>query len=85
MTKKIPLRRCVVSNEMFPKKELIRVTKNKEGQISVDPTGKAHGRGAYLLKSEEVLDKAMKTKALERALGTKIDDEVYEEIRKFLK
>ncbi|HHX51883.1 MAG TPA: YlxR family protein [Erysipelothrix sp.] len=85
MTRKIPMRRCVVSNEMFPKKELLRITKNKEGQVSVDPTGKAHGRGAYILKSPDVLDKAIKTKALERALGTTIEEEVYEQIRQFLK
>lgn len=85
MTRKIPMRRCVVSNEMFPKKDLLRITKNKEGIVSVDLTGKAHGRGAYLLKSEEVLDKAIKTKALERALGTKIESEVYEQIRELFK
>lgn len=85
MRRKIPMRRCVVSNEMFPKKDLLRITKNKEGIVSVDLTGKAHGRGAYLLKSEEVLDKAIKTKALERALGTKIESEVYEQIRELFK
>ncbi len=85
MTKKVPLRKCVVSNEMFPKKELLRITKNKEGVVSVDTTGRAHGRGAYLKKDEQVLDKAIKNKALERALETKISDEVYEEIRQLLK
>lgn len=85
MTKKVPLRKCVVSNEMFPKKELLRITKNKEGVVSVDTTGRAHGRGAYLKRDEQVLDKAIKNKALERALETKISDEVYEEIRQLLK
>ncbi len=85
MTKKVPLRKCVVSNEMFPKKELLRITKNKDGIVSVDTTGRAHGRGAYLKKDEQVLDKAIKNKALERALETKISDEVYEEIRQLLK
>lgn len=85
MTKKVPLRKCVVSNEMFPKKELLRITKNKDGVVSVDTTGRAHGRGAYLKKDEQVLDKAIKNKALERALETKISDEVYEEIRQLLK
>lgn len=85
MTKKIPLRKCVVSNAMFPKKELLRIVKNKEGIVSVDSTGKAHGRGAYLRKDQDVLDKAIKTKVLERVLETKIDDDVYEEIRQLLK
>ena len=85
MTKKVPLRKCVVSNEMLPKKELLRITKNKEGVVSVDTTGRAHGRGAYLKRDEQVLDKAIKNKALERALETKISDEVYEEIRQLLK
>lgn len=85
MTKKVPLRRCVVSQQMFPKKEMLRIVKNKEGVVSVDTTGRAHGRGAYLLKSSDVLEKAIKSKALDRALETKISDEVYDEIRQLLK
>lgn len=85
MTKKIPLRKCVVSNAMFPKKDMLRIVKNKEGQVSVDLNGRAHGRGAYLKKDLEVLEKAIKSKALERALDTKISEEVYEEIRQLLK
>lgn len=84
-TKKVPLRKCVVSNEMFEKKDLLRIVKNKEGQVSLDTTGRANGRGAYLKKDEAILEKAIKSKALERALGCPIDSEVYEQIRAFIK
>lgn len=80
--KKIPLRRCVGCNESKPKKELIRVVKNKEGEIFIDLTGKANGRGAYLCKDAECLKKAFKSKRLERALETKIPDEIYERLEK---
>lgn len=85
MVKKIPLRRCVVSQQMFPKNEMLRIVKNKEGVVSVDTNGRAHGRGAYILKTMEILDKAIKSKALEKALETKIDEVVYDEIRALLK
>lgn len=85
MTRKIPLRKCVVSNEMFPKKDLLRIVKNKEGVVCVDTIGRAHGRGAYIKKDLEVLQKAKLNKALERALETKISDDVYDEIEALLK
>ncbi len=53
--KKVPLRKCVATGEQLPKKELIRVVKNKEGQVFVDPTGKMNGRGAYLKKVLKLL------------------------------
>jgi uncharacterized protein len=78
--KKIPLRRCVGCSESKPKKELVRIVKNKEGDISVDLTGKANGRGAYICKDAKCLEKARKNKRVERALETGIPDEVYERL-----
>ncbi|HOW38155.1 MAG TPA: YlxR family protein [Candidatus Izemoplasmatales bacterium] len=80
--KKIPLRKCVVTNEHFEKKQLLRVVKSPEGLVTVDLTGKANGRGAYLSKSAAVIREAKKTKVLERHLETKIPDEVYEALLK---
>ena len=76
--KKVPLRRCVATGEQLPKKELIRVVKNKEGDVFVDPTGKANGRGAYLKRSQEAIDIARKKGILKRALGVDIPDEIYD-------
>lgn len=82
--RKEPLRKCVVTQERHPKKELIRIVKNNQGDVFVDPTGKQNGRGAYLKKSLSVLEKAMKTKRLERHLETTIDPTVYEAIRQLI-
>ena len=82
--KKIPMRTCVVTNERFPKGELLRIVKTPEGEIKPDLTGKLNGHGAYIKKDEEVLNKAIKTKALARHLECEIDDSVYEEIRKII-
>lgn len=78
--KKIPERMCVITREKYPKKELIRVVKNKEGEVFVDTTGKANGRGAYLKKDIEVIEKARKTKGLDRILEISIPDTIYEEL-----
>lgn len=78
--RKIPLRKCVITNEQLPKKELIRVVKSKENVVSVDLTGKLNGRGAYLKKDKSVIEKAMKTKKLERHLEIAIPDEIYQEL-----
>lgn len=75
--KKIPMRMCVGCNEMKPKRELVRIVKNKEGMIFVDATGKAGGRGAYLCRSGECLARAGKSRRLERAFSSQIPDEVY--------
>lgn len=83
--KKIPMRSCVVSNERLPKKELLRVVKTPEGEVKIDLVGKMNGRGAYIKKDEEVLNKAIKSKALERHLEISIPNEVYEEIRNIIK
>ena len=77
---KVPLRKCVVSNEQFPKQELLRIVKNKEGQVSIDTTGKLNGRGAYLRKDIKVIKKAIKTKKLDRHLETSIPNEIYDEL-----
>jgi predicted RNA-binding protein YlxR (DUF448 family) len=79
--KKIPQRMCTGCMEMKPKKELIRVVKNKEGQVSVDFTGKKPGRGAYICKDIECLEKAIKTKRLSKNLEINISDEVYENLK----
>ena len=83
-TRKIPLRTCVITKEQLPKQELLRIVRTKEGEVLVDETGKANGRGAYIKKDIEVLDKAIKTKVLDRNLETTISDDVYEEIRKII-
>lgn len=64
--RKIPTRRCILTNEMFPKKDLLRIVKNKEGEISVDPTGKQSGRGAYVVSDLEVIKAAQEKKQLEK-------------------
>ena len=82
--KKIPMRMCTGCMEMKPKKELIRVVKNKEGEVSVDLTGKKAGRGAYICKNTECLEKAVKTGRLEKCLEVKIPDSVYDGMREYL-
>ena len=82
--KKIPMRTCVVTNERFPKGELLRIVKTPEGEVKADLTGKLNGHGAYIKKDEEVLNKAIKTKALERHLECTITSDIYEEIRKII-
>ena len=75
--RKIPLRHCLGCNESKPKKELVRVVRSPEGEISLDLVGKKPGRGAYLCPSAQCLAKARKAKRLERALETPIPPEVY--------
>ena len=79
--KKIPLRTCMGCNEKKPKKELIRIVKNKDGIISIDRTGKLDGRGTYICDCVECLDKVVKSKRLEKALESKISEEVYNNLR----
>jgi len=82
VAKKIPMRMCVSCREMRPKKEMKRVVRTPEGAVIVDKTGRANGRGAYLCGRTACLDKAVKSKALERALETKIDAETYDALRR---
>ncbi len=83
-TKKIPLRTCIITKEKLPKQELLRIVKTKEGNIIPDETGKINGHGAYIKKDIAVLEKAQKTKILEKKLECNIEDCVYEEIRKII-
>ena len=78
--KKIPQRKCIACQERDSKKGLMRIVKNKEGEIFLDPTGKANGRGAYVCKSSECLKKAIKSKALNRAFKMEVPNEVYEHL-----
>lgn len=77
MQKKIPLRQCLGCREMKPKRELIRVVRPPEGTVHLDPKGRANGRGAYLCPNRDCLRKAVRSKALERAFGISIPQEVY--------
>jgi len=78
--KKIPLRMCSGCGRHLPKKELVRVVRSAEGEISVDLTGRKSGRGAYLCPKADCLRKARKAKRLERSLACQIPDEVYQRL-----
>ncbi|MCI7136000.1 MAG: YlxR family protein [Candidatus Limivicinus sp.] len=80
MQKKIPMRQCLGCREAKPKKELIRVVRSPEGQISLDFKGKASGRGAYICHDPQCLKKAIRSKALERAFSTQIPPEIYDKL-----
>ena len=82
MQKKIPLRQCLGCREMKPKKELIRVVRSAEGQVSLDFKGKAPGRGAYVCPNPDCLKKAIKARAFERAFSAQIPNEVWEQLEK---
>lgn len=82
--KKIPLRRCIVTKEQLPKSELLRIVKDKEGNIKVDLTGKLNGRGAYIKKDIEVLNTAKSKNILSRALEASIPEEIYKEIENII-
>lgn len=77
-SQKIPMRMCLGCNEMKPKRELMRVVKSPDGEISLDFTGKKNGRGAYLCKEAECFDKARKARRFEKSLSCRIDESVYE-------
>lgn len=79
--KKIPMRTCVVTHEKYDKRDLLRIVKDNAGRVFVDDTGKANGRGAYLKKDLSVIEKAQKTKILEKHLEININDEIYEELK----
>ena len=76
-TKKIPMRMCLGCGEMKPQRELIRVVKSKEGDISLDLTGKKSGRGAYICKSVECFEKARKARKFERSFSCMISEDIY--------
>lgn len=79
--KKIPMRMCTGCLEMKPKKELIRIVKTPDGNVVVDATGKQSGRGAYICRNKECLEKSFKTKKLNKSLNTAISDEIYNKLR----
>ena len=79
--KKIPMRTCVITKEKLEKKELIRVVRTPEKEVIVDLTGKANGKGAYLKRDLEVINKAEKNKVLDRVLEVSVPSDIYEELR----
>ncbi|MCF6165503.1 RNase P modulator RnpM [Furfurilactobacillus rossiae] len=78
--RKVPMRKDIVSGDMFPKKDLIRVVKNKENEVTIDPTGKQNGRGAYVTIDTATAKKAQHEHSLDKAFGMKVDDAFYEEL-----
>jgi len=82
--KKIPLRTCVVTKEKLLKKELIRVVRDNDGNIFIDETGKANGRGAYLKKDPVVIEQAKNTKALNRHLEVDVPDSIFKQLKNIL-
>ncbi len=82
--KKIPMRQCGGCGEMKPKRELVRVVKSPEGEISLDLTSRKNGRGSYICKSIDCFEKAIKRKSFERAFGVKIPEETVQNIIKEL-
>ena len=82
--KKIPLRTCVITHEKFPKQELLRIVRTPENEVKIDLTGKLNGHGAYIKKDIDVIEKARKSKTLEKVLEITINNEVYDEMLKTL-
>ena len=80
MQKKIPMRQCLGCREMHPKRELIRIVRSPEGEIFLDSKGKASGRGAYLCPNAQCLKRAVKAKAISRAFGLEIPQEIYDSL-----
>lgn len=84
MKKKPVLRCCALTKERLPKNELLRIVRDKEGNVFVDDTNKANGRGCYLKKDKEVIIKAQKSKILDRNLNVEVDESIYDELLKRL-
>ena len=80
--KKIPLRTCIITKEKLEKKDLLRVVRTPEGNVIYDNTGKQNGKGAYLKKDLNVIEKAQKSGLLEKVLEVKIPDEIYDILKK---
>ncbi|OLO40931.1 RNA-binding protein [Alkalihalophilus pseudofirmus] len=78
--RKVPLRKCIVTNEMKPKKELIRVVRSPEGEVSIDKTGKLNGRGAYISNGKDYFEQAKKKDILSRHLNVKVSEEIYDQL-----
>lgn len=82
--KKIPMRSCVVTREKCEKRDLIRIVRTPEGEVKIDLNGKMNGRGAYIKKDATVVDKARKSKVLERHLEVNVPDTIYDELKKII-
>ena len=82
--RKIPMRKCLVSNEMFPKKELVRIVKTKENEIFIDPTGRQNGRGAYIGLRRELAQTAKQKRIFDKAFSMKVSDEFYAELYQYI-
>lgn len=80
--KKIPMRKCVITKERFEKRDLLRVVRTPDGNVIFDKTGKANGRGAYISKSVKTIEKAKKSKALNRHLEVEVPESVYDDLLK---
>lgn len=78
--RKVPMRKCIATGEMKPKKELVRIVRSKEGEVSIDPTGKKSGRGAYLSKNKDAVLLAKKKNILANHLQVSIDESLYDEL-----
>lgn len=78
--KKIPMRSCVVTREKFPKSELIRIVRTPENTVVIDDTGRVNGHGAYLKKDKDVIEKARKTKVIDKYLEVTVPDNIYDEL-----
>lgn len=78
MEKKLPMRQCAISHERLIKKDLFRIVRTPEGEIKVDESGKANGRGVYLKKDKNIIAKAKKNKVLDKHLETMVPDEIYD-------
>ncbi|MDR3215501.1 MAG: YlxR family protein [Bacilli bacterium] len=78
--RKIPLRKCLITNEQYPKQEMIRIVINKDNEVSVDTTGKKNGRGAYLKLTPENLELALKKRLFEKTFNVKNIDYIYQEL-----
>lgn len=82
--KKVPMRRCVATQEALPKKDLIRVVRNNQGEVFIDEKGKQNGRGAYIKRSLEALEVAIKKNALGKALEVTIPESIYDELKQLI-
>lgn len=81
--KKIPMRKDVVTGEMMPKRQLIRVVRNKENEVSLDPTGKKPGRGAYVAVNVDIAKKAKQDRTFDQVFGVQLSDDFYDELIKY--
>jgi len=83
--RKVPYRKCVITGQMRPKKEMIRIVRSKDGHVSIDLTGKKNGRGAYLTMDLDTINKAEETGILNRQLNAKVDSSIYVDLKALLK